>query len=137
MTAADSPPAPQELYSREGLARLDARFLAFLADAAPALAERLAAARAAPQALAPKDESALLLALAPHLEDFLARLFGIVAEAQALAARHHALRAAVVGEAQFRPAARAAQGQARGRLARAARAPAAVAVHASSSSRSR
>ncbi|MEX2151643.1 MAG: hypothetical protein WD793_15665, partial [Steroidobacteraceae bacterium] len=49
----------------------------------------MAAARIAPPAA--KDESELLIALAPHVEDFLARLFGIEAELHALAARHHEL----------------------------------------------
>ena len=38
-----------------------------------------------------REESDLLVALAPHVEDFLARLFGIEAEAQALAERHNEL----------------------------------------------
>ncbi len=79
----------KDLYQRAGLARLDAAFLAFVAQSDAPLAKRLAAARAQPDALAPKAESDLLIALAPQLEDFLARLFGIEAEAQALAARHH------------------------------------------------
>ena len=83
--------APEDLYSREGLARLDAQFRSELAVADEALGARLAAARREPQALAPRAESELLIALAPHLEDFVAQRFGILAEAQALAARHHAL----------------------------------------------
>ncbi|HEX5091496.1 MAG TPA: FAD-dependent oxidoreductase, partial [Burkholderiales bacterium] len=79
----------EDLYDREGLLRLDAAFLQFLADIDDGLRARLEAARAAP--LTGKDESELLIALAPHVEDFLARLFGIEAEAQALAARHHEL----------------------------------------------
>ena len=51
----------------------------------------LEAARKAPGALEPKAESALVLALAAKLEGFLARLFGIEAEAEALSARHTAL----------------------------------------------
>ncbi|MDH5579390.1 MAG: FAD-dependent oxidoreductase, partial [Betaproteobacteria bacterium] len=47
------------------------------------------AARAAPPPA--REESELLIALAPHVEDFIVRLFGIEAEAQALAARHHEL----------------------------------------------
>ena len=78
-----------DLHAREGLARLDAAFLAFLGDADAALRERLVAARANPSQLPPKTESELLVAVSGHLEDFLARLFGIEAEAQALAARHH------------------------------------------------
>jgi NADPH-dependent glutamate synthase beta subunit-like oxidoreductase/NAD(P)H-flavin reductase len=78
-----------DLYEREGLLRIDAAFLAFLTEINGALRERLLSARAAPPA--GKEESDLLVALAPHVEDFLARLFGIEAEAQALAARHNEL----------------------------------------------
>ena len=80
-----------DLYSREGLLRLDQHFLAGLKGSDAALHEQLARARAEPAALAPKQESELLLALAPHLERFIARLFGIETEVQALAAQHHRL----------------------------------------------
>ena len=80
-----------DLHQREGLARLDAQFLHFIAAPDPALREALLAARAAPEALAPKAESELLIALAPQLEDFVAQLFGIEAEARALAQQHHEL----------------------------------------------
>src|ERR1051325_4984352 len=79
-----------DLYEREGLARVDAAFLDFLGQGDAALRDRLVAARANPPA-APKEESDLLIAAAPHVEDFIARLFGIEAEARALAARHHEL----------------------------------------------
>ena len=78
-----------DLYEREGLLRVDAAFLRFLAEGDARLNERLVAARARP--LSGKDESDLLVALAPHIEDFLARLFGIEAEARALAERHNEL----------------------------------------------
>jgi hypothetical protein len=78
-----------DLYSRDGLARLDAAFLQFLGEADAALRVQLVAARAAPPAT--RQESDLLIALAPHVEDFIAHLFGIEAEVQALAARHHEL----------------------------------------------
>src|SRR4051812_28940566 len=78
-----------DLYEREGLIRLDRAFLAYLGEADRALADKLASARKdAPHGQA---ESALLIALAPHVEDFIARLFGIEDEAQALAARHNEL----------------------------------------------
>src|SRR6266404_5704975 len=78
-----------DLYERDGLIKLDAAFLAFLGEADRALADRLSAARAsAPSGLA---ESQLLIALAPHVEDFIARLFGIEREARALAERHNEL----------------------------------------------
>ena len=80
-----------DLYDPEALARLDASFVAFLAEADPALSQRLKTARAAPESIAAKDESTLLVELAPHVDDFIARLFGIEAEVQALAARHHEL----------------------------------------------
>ncbi len=76
----------EELYARDGLVRVDAAFRAFLE---PALRARLEQARREPPPA--KAESEMLIALAPQLEDFLARLFGIEREAQALAARHHEL----------------------------------------------
>ena len=79
------------LYSRAGLARIDAAFLDFLGGAEAALRARLEVARKDPGALAPKAEADLLVALSPHLDDFLAHLFGIESEAHALAARHHEL----------------------------------------------
>ena len=80
-----------ELYQREGLARLDAAFLDFLSDSGSALEPRLTAARGNPASLDARAESALILEIAPHVDDFLARLFGIEAESGALAARHHEL----------------------------------------------
>src|ERR1035437_4723711 len=80
-----------DLYSRAGLARIDAAFLQYLGQGDAALAGRLAAARAEPDALAKKAESELLIAVAPHLEDFTAALFGIETEVEALSARHSEL----------------------------------------------
>ncbi len=80
-----------DLYSREGLARVDAAFLGFLRELDGALHGRLLAARAEPELLASKAESELLIALAPHVDDFVARLFAIEAEVQALSAQHDAL----------------------------------------------
>ncbi|HEX2565489.1 MAG TPA: FAD-dependent oxidoreductase [Burkholderiales bacterium] len=78
-----------ELYERDGLARLDAAFLSFLAEADGALRDRLVAARASPPS--GKPESELLVALAPHVEDFIAKLFGIEAEVRALEEKHNEL----------------------------------------------
>ncbi|MFY9737005.1 MAG: FAD-dependent oxidoreductase [Rhodoplanes sp.] len=80
-----------DLYRRDGLARLDAAFVAFLREADAALHDQLLAARAAPDAVAGKDESELIIALAPHLEDFIGELFGIRSELHALKARHDTL----------------------------------------------
>jgi NADPH-dependent glutamate synthase beta subunit-like oxidoreductase/NAD(P)H-flavin reductase len=80
-----------DLYHRDGLLRLDSAFLDCLSAADAGLAERLKQARANPGALERKAQSELLIALAPHLEDFIARLFGIEREVRELQARHHAL----------------------------------------------
>jgi len=78
-----------DLYERAGLLRVDRAFLQFLGSADTALRDRLLAAREAPPPA--KAESELLVALAPHVEDFLPKLFGIEAEARALAERHNEL----------------------------------------------
>src|SRR5258706_11780491 len=80
-----------DLYEREGLVRVDRAFLDFLGDADAALLQKLRSARDDPAALAPKAESDLLVALAPHFEDFIPQLFGIEAEARALAEKHNEL----------------------------------------------
>ena len=74
-----------DLYDHSGLQRLDGLFLDGLDDG---LRTDLLAARAAPGALGDKEASALILALAPTVERFLAELFGIAAEVDALARRH-------------------------------------------------
>src|ERR1700722_13797241 len=80
-----------ELATREGLVRLDGVFLERLAGDDAALHGRLMAARAEPDAMAVKDESELVVALGPHLDAFVAALFGIEAETQALANETHAM----------------------------------------------
>ena len=72
------------LAEREGLIRLDKTFLDRLAASDPDLHTRLLAARAAPDALPAKDESDLIVAVGPHLDGFIATLFGIEAQTQAL-----------------------------------------------------
>ena len=58
----------EDLYSQQGLARLDEQFLGWLNTSDAALRGRLDAVRANPASLAEKERSALLLALAPTLE---------------------------------------------------------------------
>ncbi|MFN8693919.1 MAG: FAD-dependent oxidoreductase, partial [Holosporales bacterium] len=79
------------LYTRTGLAALDAQFCDHLKTADTALYNRLLTARAEPAALDAKAEGDLLLALAPHLDDFIAGVFGIRAEVTALQEQHTAL----------------------------------------------
>ncbi len=77
-----------DLYEPAGLARLDALFLEHLAAANAELHAALAAARGNPDAIERKAESDLLIALAPHAEDFIGTLFGITTELRTLAKRH-------------------------------------------------
>lgn len=80
-----------ELYSRDGLVRLDAAFCDWLRGVQADLHSRLMVARAEPETLEPKAESELLIDLAAPLEAFLAELFGIETALAALAETHHAL----------------------------------------------
>ncbi len=80
-----------DLYHRDGLMRLDAAFVRALETSDSALCQRLLEARANPAALAAIQESELLMALAPHVDDFIAALFGIETEVQQLSARHNEL----------------------------------------------
>ena len=77
-----------DFYTRDGLVRIDRIFLERLAATDITLRERLLAARAASASLTAKQESELLLALTPQLDDFIAWLFNIESEVDALTARH-------------------------------------------------
>lgn len=66
-----------ELFQVAGLEALDKRFLDLVKNKDSALYHRIIGYRQASEPLSPLEESELLLALAPHLEDFLAQLFGI------------------------------------------------------------
>jgi NADPH-dependent glutamate synthase beta subunit-like oxidoreductase/NAD(P)H-flavin reductase len=80
-----------DLYDREGLARLDAAFIDWLEDVNVEAHARLLAARLAPDSLAAKEESNLLIEVARHLEDFIAALFGVAEPAAELRAIHQTL----------------------------------------------
>ena len=77
-----------DLYQREGLLKLDAAFLAELAEHSSTLHARLLAARDDQTTLTAKQRSELIVELAPHLEDFVGTLFGIDAELRELQVRH-------------------------------------------------
>src|SRR5579864_8676245 len=81
----------EDLYSSDGLVRLDAAFLEFAESSNAGLFQRLGEARATPGALSPKQNSELIVELAPLVEDFIAELFGISRETGALEARHEVL----------------------------------------------
>src|SRR5258708_5814474 len=80
-----------DLHDPEGLARLGREFDSWLGQADAALAERLRTGRADPSALPYKDEADLLIAVAPHFDRFVARLFAIEDEWQELVESHHRL----------------------------------------------
>jgi NADPH-dependent glutamate synthase beta subunit-like oxidoreductase/NAD(P)H-flavin reductase len=80
-----------DLYSRDGLARLDAAFVEFLRARAPERAEALLAARAAPETLARKAEAELLLGIGGDFDAFVGELFGVEAELADLRAAQDAL----------------------------------------------
>src|SRR5580700_8491347 len=79
----------EDLYRREGLVRLDTNFLEHLKSADISLFNRLMEARSTE--LTRKQQSDLIVDLAPHVEDFIGELFGISREVRALQARHNAL----------------------------------------------
>ena len=81
----------EDLYSREGLVRLDAAFCRSLQEADAALSQSLTEARKEPGALTRKQQSDLIIAIAPHVEDFIGELFGIAREVRSLQAKHDAL----------------------------------------------
>lgn len=81
----------EDLYSSGDLPGIDSCFVTELAKSEPFLAERLTAARNAPDQITHLEESQLIIELAPHLEDFLGQLFGIQAEIRELAGRHNKL----------------------------------------------
>lgn len=81
----------EDLYVREGLIKIDTAFAAHLAGVDGPLAEQLAAARRNPHDLDAAGQSALITALAPHVEHFVAELFGIGADMAALGGRYAAL----------------------------------------------
>ncbi len=81
----------EDLHDRAGLERIDGAFSDWLAAADAPLHARWRDARADPAALATKEEAELLIALAPHLDRFVARLFDIEDAWQDLVESHHRL----------------------------------------------
>ena len=81
----------EDLYNRDALARLDAVFLSQFRESAPDLHDQLLAARADASGLPLKQQSELLIAVAPYLEDFIGELFGIDKALHELQAKHNEL----------------------------------------------
>ena len=80
----------KDLYSRAGLVKLDAAFAEHLKTVNVELYNKFLAARAS-RPTDKKEESNLIIELAPVLEDFIAELFNIRAEVSKLQFRHNDL----------------------------------------------
>ena len=80
-----------DLYDAAALIRVDAAFLAHVKAVDADLHERVSSARLDPAHVALKAESELLIALSPHVDSFIATLFGIESELLALSGQHNAL----------------------------------------------
>ncbi|HMJ62616.1 MAG TPA: hypothetical protein VK493_12680, partial [Bryobacteraceae bacterium] len=81
----------QELYERKGLVKLDGIFLKELRETTPELTNQLLAARENPPAAHTKASSDLIVALAPYVEDFIAKLFDIEGDLGRLQSKHSEL----------------------------------------------
>jgi NADPH-dependent glutamate synthase beta subunit-like oxidoreductase/NAD(P)H-flavin reductase len=81
----------EDLYSRDGLAKLDKAFVSELSDANADVHNRFVAARADRSHMEEKEVSNLLIDVAPHLEDFVAKLFKIQSQTKDLADKHDEL----------------------------------------------
>jgi NADPH-dependent glutamate synthase beta subunit-like oxidoreductase/NAD(P)H-flavin reductase len=81
----------EQLYTVEGVVAVDQAFIAHVAETDAALHNRLVAARTDAAALDAKEQSDLIIDAAPHVEDFIGRLFGISDEIAAMQARHNEL----------------------------------------------
>jgi hypothetical protein len=90
-----------DLYTTEGVEAVDRLIVAHHAQADAPLAGQIAEARRAPEAHGAKAEGDLMIDVAPHVEDFVASLFGIENEVRALEAAHHALAPLYAVKRQF------------------------------------
>jgi NADPH-dependent glutamate synthase beta subunit-like oxidoreductase/NAD(P)H-flavin reductase len=80
--------SPDDLHTPAGLARVDQGFLEYLGRTAPELRDQLIRARSVSPAWSRDQSSALMLALAEPLQDFLVDLFGLAPEALASRQQH-------------------------------------------------
>jgi NADPH-dependent glutamate synthase beta subunit-like oxidoreductase/NAD(P)H-flavin reductase len=87
------------LYQIEGLQVLDAFFVEYLANCEPGLAYLLKQARTNP--LTHQEECQAILKLAPLLEDFLAKLFNVEDELEALKAKDESIKVLIEAKRLF------------------------------------
>ncbi len=91
----------EDLYARKGMLRIDSLFAESVQAANSDLFCRLQNARKQPDRLEPKEKSALLIELAPYLEDFIADLFHIRSNVTDLASRRQTLAPLYACKRQF------------------------------------
>lgn len=81
----------EDLYARDGVARIDELFVDYLGQSDGALKADLIAGRANATEMTALEESKLLLRVAPYVDDFVGVLFGIAKPVLDRAHDHHAL----------------------------------------------
>ncbi|MES2252762.1 MAG: FAD-dependent oxidoreductase [Pseudomonadota bacterium] len=81
----------EDLYCNDGIAKINHYFDQFLSDLDPDLSSRWHTALRTPDVLSKKEESALIVAMAPILEEFIADLFNIVPTLTTLKKSHNEL----------------------------------------------
>jgi NADPH-dependent glutamate synthase beta subunit-like oxidoreductase/NAD(P)H-flavin reductase len=91
----------EDLYQQAGLAKLDKIFLGELFAISQELTDRLVAARTNPDSLTRKQQSELIIQLAPYLDDFIGRLFNIGPELRELRNHHSDLAPLYAVKRQF------------------------------------
>ena len=89
------------LYHMEGLNALDALFVEHLSRHDPNLVVLLQGARTCPESLTFQEESQAILKLAPFLEDFLAKLFDVENELDALRAQDESIKILIEAKRSF------------------------------------
>ncbi len=90
-----------DLYTSDGLDRLDMAFLDWLQGTESALTGALLQARQSPKDLDSKDESQLLIDLAPYIEDFIGEFFGLNVEINTLSEKSNTLAPLATCKRQF------------------------------------
>ncbi len=81
----------EDLYSREGIVRIDGLFMDYLGQSDDTLKMSLIEGRHDPDGLTSQEESELLLKVAPYVDDFVGELFDISSAVLDRAEAHHAL----------------------------------------------
>ncbi len=81
----------QDLYSDSGISKINQHFIHFLNELDAELCTRWGNAQINPHILPAKDESSLIIALAPFVEEFIADLFNIPPALSALKKSHNEL----------------------------------------------